>query len=1123
MKKSVLLNCCVALLLGSPIIKAQTPCELLTTVSPNTPICAGTHVTLEVATKGINLGTGVDGDLSINSTFFTDVIKSAVVGANISGTNKIRVANVIGFSIGDEVLAITMQDANALSNLVGKHEFLTISSISLDTLMFTQNISNSYISTLGLKHQLVKVPQFNNVTVNNGGNLTCSAWNGIVGGVVCFKALGAVTVNAGGSINANGNGYRGVTQKTALWRDADGGQGEGIYGTGIASGLNGGSLSDNFGSWLSANGNGGGGGTGTGDAGGGGGGGNADAGTVGVNFGHTSGSGGLAVGNSSLTVLIMGGAGGEGGADEDGAFPGAGGNGGGIISIATNSLYVFGTISSDGNIGNDGSNEFPGSGCGTTAGGGGAGGSISIATNNFFGPMTSHISAIGGFGGHSKGLCDSLTGGLGGNGRIRVDIPGALPSTNPVAYHGTNSVVSGVSYLWSNGDTSFSSIVAPSVTTSYTVTMSSISGCTGSSSVVVVNVNPTPIITVNSGAICEGNSFTMIPSGASTYTFSSGLSVVTPVENTSYSVSGTDINGCVSSVMAISDVTVHALPIITVNSGAICEGNSFTMIPSGASTYTFSSGSAIVIPMYSTSYSVIGSDLNGCVSSVMAVSEVTVNTLPIITVNSGAICEGNSFTMIPSGASTYTFSSGSAIVSPITSTSYSVSGTDLNGCENHVAAVSEVTVNALPLITVNSGAVCEGNSFTMIPSGASTYTFSSGSAIVTPISTTSYSVSGTDINGCVSSVMAVSGVTVNALPLITVNSGAVCEGNSFTMIPTGANTYTFSSGSAIVTPISTTSYSVSGTDLNGCLSSVIAVSEVTVNALPLITVNSGAVCEGNSFTMIPSGANTYTFSGGSAIVSPISTTSYSVSGTDLNGCENHIIAVSEVTVNALPLITVNSGAICEGNSFTMIPSGASTYTFSSGSSLVTPTATSTYSVSGTDINGCVSSIVALSEVKVNALPILIVTTDNTVICAGQTAMLTVSGASTYTWNTAETTNTISITPLVATTYTVNGTGFNGCSNSITITQNVSICTVINDLNSNSSLLIIYPNPSNGLYNFDLEETSQIIITNTLGQVILSETMNVGKQNFDISSQANGVYFVNVKQNGKQQTIKLIKE
>ena len=72
-------------------------------------------------------------------------------------------------------------------------------------------------------------------------------------------------------------------------------------------------------------------------------------------------------------------------------------------------------------------------------------------------------------------------------------------------------------------------------------------------------------------------------------------------------------------------------------------------------------------------------------------------------------------------------------------------------------------------------------------------------------------------------------------------------------------------------------------------------------------------------------------------------------------------------------------------------------------------------------------------------------------------------------------------------------------------------------------LIIYPNPSNGLYNFDLEETSQIIITNTLGQVILSETMNVGKQNFDISSQANGVYFVNVKQNGKQQTIKLIKE
>ena len=344
MKKSVLLSSCVGLLLGLPIIKAQSPCQLLTTVTPNTSICAGTPVTLGVATSGVNLGTGVDGALTISTTVFTDNVKSAVVGTNNSGFNKIRVASVVGYSLGDEVLAITMQDANTLGNLVGKYEFLTITSISLDTLRFNRSISNTYIASATLKHQVIKVPQYTNVTINAGGILTCSAWNGIVGGVVCFKAQGIVTVNASGSINAIGKGYRGVAQKVALWRNADGGQGEGIYGTGITSGTNGGSTSNNSGPWLSANGNGGGGGTGTGDSGGGGGGGYAAAGTVGINWGHTPGSGGLAVGNSSVTLLIMGGAGGEGGADEDGAYPGAGGNGGGIVSITTNSIIVNGVM-----------------------------------------------------------------------------------------------------------------------------------------------------------------------------------------------------------------------------------------------------------------------------------------------------------------------------------------------------------------------------------------------------------------------------------------------------------------------------------------------------------------------------------------------------------------------------------------------------------------------------------------------------------------------------------------------------------------------------------------------------------------------------------------------------------
>ena len=66
-------------------------------------------------------------------------------------------------------------------------------------------------------------------------------------------------------------------------------------------------------------------------------------------------------------------------------------------------------------------------------------------------------------------------------------------------------------------------------------------------------------------------------------------------------------------------------------------------------------------------------------------------------------------------------------------------------------------------------------------------------------------------------------------PTITVNSGTICAGSSFTMSPSGANTYTYSSGTAVVTPTITSSYSVTGTNSAGCMSSNTAVSTVTVS------------------------------------------------------------------------------------------------------------------------------------------------------------------------------------------------------------------------------------------------------------------------------------------------------
>ena len=66
---------------------------------------------------------------------------------------------------------------------------------------------------------------------------------------------------------------------------------------------------------------------------------------------------------------------------------------------------------------------------------------------------------------------------------------------------------------------------------------------------------------------------------------------------------------------------------------------------------------------------------------------------------------------------------------------------------------------------------------------------------------------------------------------------------------------------------------------------------------PTITVNSGVICAGQSFTINPAGANTYTIQGGNAVVSPSISTTYTVIGTSAAGCESEAFATSSLTVN----------------------------------------------------------------------------------------------------------------------------------------------------------------------------------------------------------------------------------
>ena len=677
-----------------------------------------------------------------------------------------------------------------------------------------------------------------------------------------------------------------------------------------------------------------------------------------------------------------------------------------------------------------------------------------------------------------------------------------------------------VSYTYSSG----SAVVNPIIASTYTINGMSAAGCSAlSPATVSIGMYPSPLISVSGASLCSGNSFTLNPVGAISYTYSSGSAIVSPSSSTSYSISGSNAYGCVSSSPAVSTITVYALPIISVNSGTICSGQSFTLNPIGANTYTYASGSAIVSPLSTTNYSVTGTSVQGCIAGTAAVSNVLVNATPIISVNSGTICSGQSFTLNPSGASTYTYSSGSAIVSPLSTSNYSVTGTSAQGCIGLNTAQANVIVNVIPTISVNSGTICSGQSFTLNPSGANTYSYSSGSAIVNPVASINYSVSGTSIQGCVSSAFGLSSITVYTLPSISVNSGSICSGQSFTLIPIGANTYTYSSGTAVVSPNTSSNFSITGTDAQGCVAASAAISSITVYASPTLAVNSGSICSGSSFTLNPSGANTYTYSSGSAIVSPMSTTNYSVTGTSAQGCVATNTAQSTVVVDASPTISVNSGSICSGDSFTILPIGANTYTYSSGSNVVVPSISSSYTVSGTALNGCKSINNAVSSITVIALPNINISGYSD-ICKGESTKLKASGAQSYTWNTGINTATLLVQPIITSNYTVVGVNQYNCSNSQTIQISVSACTQIKNSDELSSMRL-YPNPNNGRFTLEVPEFAQttVSIYNYLGQTIF-EGEAEERMSLDLSAFDKGLYtLVVINKNNIKRTFKVVKQ
>lgn len=294
------------------------------------------------------------------------------------------------------------------------------------------------------------------------------------------------------------------------------------------------------------------------------------------------------------------------------------------------------------------------------------------------------------------------------------------------------------------------------------------------------------------------------------------------------------------------------------------------------------------------------------------------------------------------------------------------------------------------------------------------------------------------------------------------SNGPICANQNLELtasaIGDGTLTYTWtgngtiSDASALTTTVTNASgdYTLSVSNYCSTVSSVI---NPTVNPIPVIQVNSTSICNGGTATLTATGADTYTWSTNANTASitdnPIVETTYTVTGTSAAGCAAASAASATISIISTPTISASSATICSGNTATLTANGASTYTWSTNenttSIAVTPTNNTTYTITG-EVAGCAGTFSNTTEVVVNQIPSVTIA-NISALCAGQSATLTASGASTYTWSAGSQTSTsIVVTPTATSNYSLEAQSAEGCSNSTSITVTVNPLPVLTSTN-----------------------------------------------------------------------------
>ncbi len=397
---------------------------------------------------------------------------------------------------------------------------------------------------------------------------------------------------------------------------------------------------------------------------------------------------------------------------------------------------------------------------------------------------------------------------------------------------------------------------------------------------------------------------------------------------------------------------------------------------------------------------------------------------------------------------------------------------------------------------------------------------------ISPTSNTKYYIStqGNTISGPYDTAF----VKIDTIPnvIITTVKDTVCKNEVISMVVSGSNTYSWTpavSGTNVLIT-ATTTYTVIGTNSNGCTAS--ATKLLVANPTPTVQANisDSAVCKGDTVTFFATGSPGPTYNWTSAASNSVvnnvpiaaswnGTNQYFyVTATDANGCTS----VSNVILTQFPAYKIKLGAdtiLCKGDAIVYTVANQSSYLWYNGSTSTAHTVDTagTYWLQTTNSNGCKTRDTVV--VTLANKPNVVLSLSDSVFCRAKNNSLntyTLTGGSPaggfYTGSPVS--GTILYTnavPIGVYPITYNYTDANKCKGSATKNIRITWCLGVDEDNLPIKLFTAYPNPANETITIDATTKGKLQIINAMGQIVNKQTISKGVQTIYTQALPVGIY------------------